>query len=216
MSSQKEIFLKSEADAWFERNHQAILSREFNDKSPIISELRSCLDSFPQGGGQCLLEIGCGEAKRLNYIENHLGIKCFGIEPSFKAVEHAVKNGINVTQGTADKLNFESNKFDFVVFGFCLYLCDRDDLFLIASEADRVLKNEGWVLIHDFFSKMPQQRDYHHLSGIHSFKMDYRKLFDWHPSYTCYSQNINHHGDISFTDDPNQWVATSVLRKKVM
>jgi hypothetical protein len=56
MSSQKEIFLKSEADAWFERNHQAILSREFNDKSPIISELRSCLDSFPQGGGSACLK----------------------------------------------------------------------------------------------------------------------------------------------------------------
>jgi len=214
MTSQKDIFLKSEADAWFERNHQAIKAREFNIRSPIVTELQCCLEGYT-GGGQSLLEIGCGEAKRLDYIKKNMNVDCFGVEPSRKAVENAVKNGLNVVQGTAENLPFESNKFDFVVFGFCLYLCDRNDLFRIALEADRVLKNEGWILIHDFFTEVPQKRDYHHLSGLHSFNMDYRKLFDWHPFNTCYSHKINRHGAITFTDDSNEWVATSVLRKNV-
>jgi SAM-dependent methyltransferase len=66
-------------------------------------------------GGQTLLEIGCGEARRLDYLENNMGIKCFGIEPSRKAVESASNNGLNVIQGTAESLPFESNKFDFIV-----------------------------------------------------------------------------------------------------
>ena len=62
---------------------------------------------------------------------------------------------VQVVQGAADQLYFESQTFDFVVFGFCLYLCDRDDLFEIAKEAHRVLKPTGWLVIHDFFAEPP-------------------------------------------------------------
>jgi len=106
--------------------------------------------------------------------------------------------------------------FDIVVFGFCLYLCDREDLFRIAQEADRVLKPDGWLIIHDFFAKTPTRREYHHKPGLFSYKMDYRRLFDWHPAYTCFSDELNHHGRREFTDDPQEWVATSVLRKRVV
>ena len=85
-------------------------------------------------------------------------------------------------QGTADRLPYRDGLFDVVVFGFCLYLCDREDLFRIASEADRVLNDQGWLIIHDFYSPVPTRRDYHHKTGIYSYKMDYKTLFEWHPS----------------------------------
>jgi hypothetical protein len=53
MTSQKDIFLKSEADAWFERNHQAIKAREFNIRSPIVTELQCCLEGYTGGGNLC-------------------------------------------------------------------------------------------------------------------------------------------------------------------
>jgi hypothetical protein len=53
MTSQKDIFLKREADAWFERNQQAIKAQEFNSHSPIITELRSCLEGCTGGGKLC-------------------------------------------------------------------------------------------------------------------------------------------------------------------
>ena len=57
----------------------------------------------------------------------------------------------------------------------------------VASEADRVLKKKGWLIIHGFFLKTSMDKFYHDFEGIRSYKMDYRKLWDWHPFYKCYS-----------------------------
>ena len=110
---------------------------------------------------------------------------------------------------------FPDGIFNIVVFGFCLYLCDREDLFKISFEANRVLKNQGWIIIQDFYTPMPLKRRYKHTKGIYSFKMDYRKLFDWHPHYECFSHEITHHSKKEMTDDLQEWVSTSVLRKNI-
>lgn len=219
MKKQKEIFLESEGDAWFERNHYAIQGRRFDLVDPIVSSVKRCLENGVHlaNGLKCevsLLEIGCGEGRRLEYLEKSLGIKCYGIEPSAKAVESAQSNCLNVKQGTADVLPFENQKFDFLVFRFCLYLCDREDLFVICKEADRVLKNTAWIIIHDFFAPTPTQNNYKHFEGLSSYKMDYRKLFDWHPSYHCLAHEVRSHENSVYTDDPKEWVAISILRKK--
>jgi SAM-dependent methyltransferase len=210
---QKNIFLNDEGDAWFERNHKAIQNRSFDD-DPVVQAIARVLPSIPSGERLQLLEVGCGEGKRLAWLAANLGLECFGIEPSAKAVAAAKAMGIQALQGTADELPYKAGTFDIVVFGFCLYLCDRQDLFRIAQEADRVLKPEAWLVIHDFFASAPTRREYHHKSGIYSYKMDYRKLFDWHPAYTCFAHEVNHHGRHQVTDDFQEWVATSLLRKK--
>lgn len=209
---QKEIFLETEGDAWFERNHQAIENRVYGDDDPVVCAINSCLGDEGGLSGQ-LLEVGCGEGKRLEWIQQNTSLNCFGVDPSRKAVSLAQKRGVQAVQSTADILPYDDQSFDFIVFGFCLYLCDREDLFQIAAEADRVLKANSWLIINDFFASVPNRRDYHHRSGIYSHKMDYRQLFDWHPSYTCFSHQIGEHGQGRFTDDPNEWVATSILRK---
>lgn len=209
---QKDIFLNGEGDAWFERNHQAVQAQQLGFDDPIISALSMCLASHQ--GPHSLIEVGCGEGRRLQWISQNLGITCQGVEPSLKAVKAAQANGLAVVQGTADTLNFDSNSFDFIVYGFCLYLCDREDLFKISAEAHRVLKPSGWIIIRDFFSTAPTAREYHHLPGLFSYKMDYRQLFDWHPDYTCLSHEVCAHACSSaFTDARDEWVATSVLRR---
>lgn len=209
---QKTVFLRAEGDAWFERNHQAIQNRIYDRDEPVIAAITRVLTTAPSGGGK-LLEIGCGEGRRLEWLAKNLGLECYGIEPSAKAVTVANASGIKALQGTADDLPYESSKFDIVVFGFCLYLCDREDLFRIAQEAHRVLKPEAWVVIHDFFAPAPTRNEYSHKPGIFSYKMDYRKLFDWHPSYTCFSHEVNHHNIGSYSNQPQEWVATSLIKK---
>ena len=39
---------------------------------------------------------------------------------------------------------------DLLIYGFCLYLCDRDYPFMIVAEAHRVLKPQAWLAILDF------------------------------------------------------------------
>jgi ubiquinone/menaquinone biosynthesis C-methylase UbiE len=209
---QKEIFLQSEGDAWFNRNQKGVAMRKFPDDDALLQEM---IDFLPANtGGMKVLEVGCGDGTRLAWLKNNLNADCYGVEPSAQAVAAARAKAINVQQGTADALPFDSHSFDIVIFGFCLYLCDREDLFRIASEADRVLRSPGWLMILDFFSPTPRARTYHHRPGVQTYKMDYRTLFTWHPNYECMTHKIRHHGEASYTDAPDEWVAVSALRKR--
>lgn len=209
---QKDIFLNVEGNAWFDRNEAALTKRSLPGDDPILMQLIA-LKPLTEGAQLKILEIGCGNGVRLSWLKNNMNADCHGIEPSLKAVAVARANGVQARQGTADSLPFESQSFDVVIFGFCLYLCDREDLFQISREADRVLKRKGWIAIQDFFSPVPRANVYHHLAGVQTYKMDYRKLFDWHPDYECIAHRISHHCETSHTDDPNEWVAVSVMRK---
>jgi SAM-dependent methyltransferase len=209
---QKDIFLKVEGNAWLDRNGAALANRRLPEDDPILMELLTFMPSTP-GVRMKVLEVGCGDGVRLNWLKDNVNADCYGIEPSADAVAAACARGINCQQGTADALPFDSQSFDIVIFGFCLYLCDREDLFCIASEADRVLRLPGWLTILDFFSPASRAKAYHHRPGVQSYKMDYRTLFDWHPDYVCVTHKIRHHGEARHTDDPDEWVAVSVLRK---
>lgn len=209
---QKEIFLQSEGDAWFTRNQQDIATRKLPEDDNLLLEI---LELLPENTsrGMKVLEIGCGDGTRLAWLKNNLNVDCYGIEPSAQAVTNACAKGINVQQGTADVLPFDNQSFDIVIFGFCLYLCDREDLFRIAGEADRVLRAPGWLMIMDFYSPISRANTYQHSPGVQSYKMDYRTLFTWHPDYVCMSHNIRGHGKAGYTDDSDEWVAVSTLRK---
>lgn len=214
MITQKQIFLESEANSWFERNHQAVLNRDYGREDVLARTIGEIINDFQDAATVNILEIGCGEGKRLEWIKENYGCNVYGIEPSEKAVAAARVRSVSAERGTADQLPFADRFFDVVVFGFCLYLCDRADLFRIAQEADRVLKNKSWLVIHDFYSSSNSVREYSHRHGVLSYKMDYRKLFEWHPNYVCYSHRVDGHGAIAHTDNPDDWVATSVLRKR--
>jgi len=211
---QKNIFLQSEGDAWFERNHQAIDGRDYGKDDIVILKVLEISEQYKEVENLKILEIGCGEARRLAWLAEHMKCDVYGIEPSMKAVQQACLHGVDARQGTADVLPFDSASFDILIFGFSLYLCDQEDLFKIAAEADRVLKPDAWLLIQDFYSKIPIKREYHHKHGLYSTKMDYQSLFVWHPAYTCYSQTVFHHSKPLFTDESQEWVATTVMRKK--
>lgn len=204
----KQIFLESEGNQWYSRNKNALNTRGLNDR--IIS----AIGELPQlEKGTCVLEIGSGGGERLEMLQKLYGFRCFGLEPSDEAVANSMKIGVQAIQGTADLLPFPDDSFEIVIFGFCLYLCDRQDLFKIAAEADRVLKTSGWLIIFDFYSEQPFHRPYIHKSDLFSHKMDYRSLFLWHPYYTCLKQDVRHHVNEEFTDNSQEWVALSVLRK---
>jgi SAM-dependent methyltransferase len=215
---QKTIFLDTEADAWYSRNRNALDGRDFATDDSVVQVVGNILKTSASKNLDRrlkLLEVGCGDGGRLAWLSEHFQIDVSGVEPSKRGVQHAHEMGVDAKVGTADSLPFADGSFDILIFGFCLYLCDRQDLFRIAQEADRVLKADSWLVIHDFYTNFPIQRDYHHRAGVLSFKMDYRTLFDWHPFYTCYSHTLSAHCADVHTDDPQEWVATSVLRKRV-
>ena len=181
---QKEVFLNGEGDAWCLRNAETVARINYaND--PVVRAFKHIVSSP----------------------------LCVPDRSGVSTLEIGCGEGVKAFQGTADSLQFPDNSFDIVIFGFCLYLCDRNDLFEIAREADRVLKPQGWLVINDFFSEVPIKRDYHHKPGMYSYKMDYRQLFTWHPYYTCFSHLVTSHGSWATTDEKQEWVSTSIIRK---
>jgi len=212
LMKQKDIFLNSEGNNWFARNVSTVAGLNLPDDDPLLLEILDCV-STESNSKLKILEIGCGDGTRLAWLKHNFNAECYGVEPSSQAVKAALTKGISVQQGTADDLPFDNQSFDIVIFGFCLYLCDEEDLFRIASEADRVLRMPGWLMAMDFYSPNPRMRAYHHLKSIQSHKMDYRTLFTWHPVYECLTHKVRDHRENNYTDLQEEWVSIFVLRK---
>jgi ubiquinone/menaquinone biosynthesis C-methylase UbiE len=206
---QKDAFLRSEGDAWLARNESGLQACDWS-RDPVCVRLATLL---PAGQPARVLEIGCGDGSRLQYLADRHGHRVSGIDPSQKAVAKARERGVQAVRATADKLPFADACSDVVIFGFCLYLCDDADLFRIAQEADRVLASPGWLLILDFEAAAPRYRPYQHLAGVTCRKMDYKSMYLWHPAYTLAAHEKFHHVTQRWTDEADEWVSLACLRK---
>jgi len=208
--TQKKIFSNSEGEQWFKRN--IILQNEAKKESDrIFIQLLKFIKLKPVK----VLEIGCSNGNRLNLIKKKFHADCWGLDPSFKAIENGTKrySEILLSVGTADNLPYEDNCFDTVIFGFCLYVCDRNDLFKIAYEANRCLKDEGVLIIEDFYPNFSYKNKYTHYEGIYSYKMNYPKMFLWNPSYTEIANVVFSSSGFEHRYLPNDKVSLTVLKK---
>ena len=209
MASQKKIFKASEGDCWFQRNRNSSHSPPANEDE-IVAFIKS-IELVPE----TVLELGCSNGQRLEVIRNAFQAKCYGIDPSTKAVDEGKSKypDISLQVGTADNLPFDDDSFDMIIFGFCLYLCDRKDLFKIAYEADRCLKNNGTLIIKDFYPPFAYKNKYSHHDSIYTYKMDYSQMFRWNPAYAEVSKIVFSHSGFALRDMPEEKVAIVVLRK---
>ena len=73
---QKDIFLEFEGDIYFERNNLTIQNQEIGPNDPIIFALSKLIAKKNENNSLKLLEVGCGEAKRLQWISQNYNIQC--------------------------------------------------------------------------------------------------------------------------------------------
>ena len=85
------------------------------------------------------IEVGLGTGK----FAQSLGIK-EGIEPSSKMANKAIKRGIEVMEGVAERLPYGDLQFDFVLF---VTICHLNEINAAFSQAYRVLKHGGAIII---------------------------------------------------------------------
>lgn len=202
---QKDIFLKSEGNQWFQRNknssNKASKSYEFYKK--YIKN------------GYKVLEIGCSIGNNLDFFQQYYNCEGYGIDPSKDAIEEGKEKfkNLNLMVGTSDKLEFEDEYFDFVIFGFCLYLVDRKLLLKSICEADRVLKNGGYLGITDFDPQYPKRRPYRYVKGLFSYKMNYSNVFLSVPDYVLVDKYSFSHSNDFFSEDLGERVSSVILYK---
>lgn len=206
--TQRDYFLESEGNGWYSRNRiEKARLEEKRAHDPLLPVLRR-LESPPRR----VLEIGASNGWRLALLrEEWPGGTFHGVDPSSRAVEDA-PGGVTLSCGTADSLPYEDASFDLVIFGFCLYLCDRADLFRIAAEADRVLADGGTMAIYDFSPPQPYRNPYAHGADIYSYKMDYSALFSWNPAYRIAERHEQTHPG-GKADTPDNQVGIVLLKK---
>jgi ubiquinone/menaquinone biosynthesis C-methylase UbiE len=147
-----------------------------------------------------------------------LDAKGCGVDPSRLAVAEGnqlfANQRIQLYAGTASDLPFENQSFDFVFFAFCLCLVDRRDLLAAVAQADRVLKNGGFLAITDFDPIHQHKRAYHHKEGIFSFKQDYAQMFTSSGMYSQVAKTSFSHHQSHFDPDGNERVSTTLLYKE--
>ncbi|MDD5431148.1 MAG: class I SAM-dependent methyltransferase [Candidatus Pacebacteria bacterium] len=214
--NQAEIFFKKEADSWFTRNEGRLAAKKVEEDWTMRFIKKYKLRP------KRVLEIGSSNGWRLNFINKIYGAKCTAVEPSAKAIKQGRKlyPKIDFRRGMAEKLPIKENeKFDMVVINYVFHWVDRNNIFKAFAEADRVLKNGGYLLFTDFYPDRPMRVPYHHLRGknVFTYKMDYTSVFTLTGFYKLLKQVFYHH---SYTlakmkIKPEDRGVTSLLKKDI-
>ncbi len=161
----KAIFIEKEGNNFYNRNNNY-----FNTNKDII------LENFKKVSNNKILEIGCSNGWRLEYLLNKFpDNEYYGIDPSSDAVSS--NSNINLTIGTCDNLNYSDNYFDIILVPFVFMYFDRELLLKSVSEIDRVLKNNGKLIITDFYPNKPRKNSYKHIDGMFIYKQKYWEIF---------------------------------------
>lgn len=179
--SQANAFLSGEGNQYYQRNKE----------KPLNQNLLAGLKSLPLSQRAEILEVGCGDGRYLASLGSHYDCFVAGVEPSVDAIAHA-SPGVSIIRDDAlhGLQNMADESFDLIVFGFCLYLVDRRNLLSIVGHADRVLRVNGFLAIHDFEVAVPQITPYLHKPGLFSYKMNYADLWLANPAYRRHSKTI--------------------------
>lgn len=196
---QVDIFAGGEAKAWLERNRDKMGGRD-----DIVSVLIDRLKLIPTEHDQArVVEVGCADGWRLQALRRRYSFNAFGIDPGVEM--DTIVRGVTLYPGVAHDLGrFLQQSVDLLIYGFCLYLVDREDLFAVVAEADRVLCEGGHLIIHDF-SDGPYSMDYSHHDCIRSYHMDHSRLWLANPAYRI----------VSVLAEPRDSITATVMRKDV-
>lgn len=94
-----------------------------------------------------VLDIGCGTGGMTKYLQKY-GV-CLGLEKSPLAAGLAKKRGVKVVTGEAENLPFAENQFDLATLFDVLYHREINNPEKALSQANRVLKPGGLILVND-------------------------------------------------------------------
>jgi len=171
---QDNVFMQSEGDRWFARNRSAL--NEFDAVADLPLRLLSLYDLRPASA----LEIGAANGVRLAEIHRRTGARVVAVEPSAQAlIEGKVAYpSVSFVRGAAHSIPLQQN-FDLVIVNFVFHWIDRINLLRSVAEVDRLVRDDGWLIIGDFHPSNRIQVPYHHLKdeNVFTFKQNYAETF---------------------------------------
>ncbi len=173
----------SEQDA--DKNFKRQLHRRRNP-SPDYHPVIQVLNDFPLKYKN-ILEVGSGNGCTLTRIQEITKAKCKGIEPGDEALKFGKENfkNIELFKGTTDDLLsiFKPKEFDLIIFGSVLFHINPEKILKTFGYADELLKERGFILIWDLYSKQPVSTRYKHGEDVFCWKFDHQSIIDNMPHF---------------------------------
>lgn len=209
--SQEEVFLSGEGDRWYSRNREHIRSYS-PDRDPCL-RLLSRYELAPSS----VLEVGAATGFRLAAIRERFGALVVGTDISKKAVAAGRHRhpDIHLIVGTASALPIAA-AFDIVIVNFVFHWIDRDSLLRTVAEVDRMVRDEGFLIIGDFLPFSPLRVPYHHVQeNVYTYKQEYGSIFESSNLYQTVATLTGAHvnNDERPVLDEQERVGTTLLQK---
>ena len=215
--SQEDIFITSEADAWFERNISKATeaaSKEHN----VIKGMISC--KLPISGSFIDLGGGTGTVAA-GIIKLFPKWKGTVLEPSQKARTLGLKTFpmVDFIHGSLSKKeNIPNKSYDLAIISMVFTWIDRNLLSQAIANTDSLVKPGGHIIIQDFYAPFPKINNYHHKEGLFTYKQDYTLPFIALNTYLeLYKKTSSiSHANYDNKDPYDVWLTTSVLQKDLI
>ena len=215
--SQEDLFIESQADAYFDRNYSKEI-KEVSKENDIVKLFE--LLELPRSGNFIDLGGAVGSVAA-GITKNYPKLKGTVLEPSKKATEAGSKvfPWINFKCGSiAKKKDVPNENFDLAIISMVFSWIDRSLLSQTIANIDGLIKLDGYLIIRDFYTPFPRANRYHHENGIFTYKQDYTLPFKSLNIYTEIYKNSCpvSHSNYDQNDPYDIWTLTSVLKKDLL
>jgi RimJ/RimL family protein N-acetyltransferase/ubiquinone/menaquinone biosynthesis C-methylase UbiE len=213
--NQESFFLHGEGDAWYNRNQTILTTEKIRDNDLVLQ-----LIERQQINPKNVLEVGAANGCRLAVLNGRYGCKVTAVEPSKNAIQagRAEFPQVRFICGVASAMSeLQDEEFDLVITNFVLHWIDRNLLLRSVSEIDRVLADNGHLIIGDFHPNQPCRTKYHHLPNdeVYTYKQHYFSCWRSSRLYQTVCQLIYDHDSRMVCADvhPSHRASLTVLRK---
>lgn len=174
--SQTEIFIQSEADAYYERNVGAYDT--YNINHDIVAKAIKWSARTPP---RSIADLGCASGERLSALVDRYMCIGSGIDASSKAIQKAKdreqwKVG-SVSWHAMDWTRPVFADFDVVITSYVWHWVGREVLMRAMWATDSAVANGGLLVINDFYPDAPLDVPYKHAPGITTYKRRYPDMF---------------------------------------
>jgi len=211
---QEEIFINSEADAFFDRNIK-IISVPVSQSHNVIKSIKKI--KLPNSSS--FIDLGGGTGPVSATIKKiKPSWKATVLEPSKKSIKLGSKlfSDIKFVHGSITKKADMPNKtFDLAIISLVFCWLDRSLLSQAIANIDSLIKPGGYIIINDYYTPFPRANVYHHKKGLFTYKQDYALPFLSLNTYTEIFRELGKDGSTIFDkeDKYDVKVMVSVLQK---
>jgi SAM-dependent methyltransferase len=212
---QTQIFSKDEGDNWFARNQPAL--NKAQDDRAVAMAVRWA----GQTRVRSVCELGCSNGWRLAALRDAIPElqRCAGADVSEVAISAGRDRwpALELTVGSLDRPRINGS-FDLVIVSFVFHWVSRERLAASVSSVDRLVRDNGALIVTDFLPDRPHARRYHHRDDveIYTYKQDYSACFTGLGTYEeLDAQVFGHSGASAKAIDPNDRASCVLLRKNL-